>query len=424
MAYSILSLDGGGTWALIQVKILQKRFGDTAQGHDVLKNFDLVIANSGGSMVLAALCVNKKLNEILAMFLNSEVLNTIFVSKAAAGINPLHKFFPRFKTEKKAEGLLEQLGEIANEPLSNFPSIIGKPNLQIIITAFDYDRERAVYFRSNAASRMESSVIVKEVNPSSATEKFKTTSLLNATHAASTAPVLFFDDPAEFPLYYPEQPTKIDKNRRFWDGAIGGNNNPVDVGVLEAIANKININEIRVVSIGTANVILPVLYDEVGEPTSEKDWLVKKGKNEGHDGDILKMAQAIISDPPDASTFIANQILGIPYSERQTKLIRINPLVKPLLNFDENKWKKPGKNWSDKKLKKLFEMDMAVTNNEEVALINSMTDEYFLGYFSNQGIRIGGKDLEPILGHKKFIDALDDWKSWDYEKEELAVKNG
>ena len=69
-------------------------------------------------------------------------------------------------------------------------------------------------------------------------------------------------------------------------------------------------------------------------------------------------------------------------------------------------------------------MDMAVTNNEEVALINSMTDEYFLGYFSNQGIRIGGKDLEPILGHKKFIDALDDWKSWDYEKEELAVING
>lgn len=47
MSYSILSLDGGGSWALIQVKILQQRYGMDAGGHEILRKYDLVIANSG-----------------------------------------------------------------------------------------------------------------------------------------------------------------------------------------------------------------------------------------------------------------------------------------------------------------------------------------------------------------------------------------
>jgi len=55
MAFKILSLDGGGSWALIQARVLLDIYGDIS-GHKILKKFDLAIANSGGSLVLACLC--------------------------------------------------------------------------------------------------------------------------------------------------------------------------------------------------------------------------------------------------------------------------------------------------------------------------------------------------------------------------------
>src|SRR6516162_1655165 len=50
--YRILCLDGGGRWSLISVMALQAIFGEHAKGHDILKGFDLVAANSAGSIVL------------------------------------------------------------------------------------------------------------------------------------------------------------------------------------------------------------------------------------------------------------------------------------------------------------------------------------------------------------------------------------
>lgn len=402
--YSILSLDGGGTWALIQVKILQQRYGAKAKGHDVLKNYDLVIANSGGSMVLGALCINKSLDEIEILFSSPDVLKTIFVRKIGPYMAP-------FKTTEKINGLRVQFGDLGEKPLTEFPAYIGKNTLQIIIVAFDYDRERAVYFRSNSNSKLESSYIEKKTIGST-NEEFRTVSLVNAVHASSTAPVQFFDAPAEFSYIYPGNPNKETKKRRFWDGAIGGNNNPVDVGVIEAIANGAEKTKIRVASIGTAMTVLPVLYLDNGEPTAEFDWLVKKSKNEGVVDELEKLAKSIVSDPPDSATFIAHQILGLDFIQKDKRLIRMNPLVKPFFNSGSKSWVKPGNNWDDMELKSLFEMDMAVTDKKDIDLIIRMTDEYFKGYFTNQGIRIGGKYFNSILGHKKFKDALEDWKNW------------
>ena len=47
MAYKILSLDGGGSWALIQARVLLDMYGDIS-GHKLLQEFDMVISNSGG----------------------------------------------------------------------------------------------------------------------------------------------------------------------------------------------------------------------------------------------------------------------------------------------------------------------------------------------------------------------------------------
>ena len=75
--HCILSLDGGGTWALIQVKALLRLFGD-APGHEVLKNFDLVAATSAGSIVLAGLVENVRLSVLLESFLAKAWRQTIF----------------------------------------------------------------------------------------------------------------------------------------------------------------------------------------------------------------------------------------------------------------------------------------------------------------------------------------------------------
>jgi len=65
--YRILSLDGGGTWALIQARALRQIYGDL-RGRDVLAQFDLVAANSGGAIVAAALACDFTLSEIDALF--------------------------------------------------------------------------------------------------------------------------------------------------------------------------------------------------------------------------------------------------------------------------------------------------------------------------------------------------------------------
>jgi len=78
VAYRILSLDGGGAWALIQVKALTALFGGNARGHAVLGSFDLAAANSGGSLTLAGLIEDKRLSDILEMFKDEAKRRSIF----------------------------------------------------------------------------------------------------------------------------------------------------------------------------------------------------------------------------------------------------------------------------------------------------------------------------------------------------------
>jgi patatin-like phospholipase/acyl hydrolase len=65
MPFRVLSLDGGGAWALIQVRALMALYGESKTGHQILRNFDLVAAHSGGALVLAGLVEDLPLGEIL-----------------------------------------------------------------------------------------------------------------------------------------------------------------------------------------------------------------------------------------------------------------------------------------------------------------------------------------------------------------------
>jgi patatin-like phospholipase/acyl hydrolase len=71
--YRILSLDGGGTWALIQAKVLMDMYGADTDGEKILANFDLVAANSGGGIVAAGLIANLTPAKILNLFFDGNL---------------------------------------------------------------------------------------------------------------------------------------------------------------------------------------------------------------------------------------------------------------------------------------------------------------------------------------------------------------
>jgi patatin-like phospholipase/acyl hydrolase len=238
--YRILSLDGGGSWALIEAAALGDIYGLETPGREILKHFHLAIANSGGSLILAGLILDLSPSAILDLLFNEQVRKGIFVKKFfnayILDIICEKLSFRKYKTAQKYMGLAEAF----NDPRIDLPLADIKTQLavetDIVITAFDYDRERAKFFRSRSDSK---------TGPSA-----KEVTLRQAIHASSTAPVKFFDDPAD---------VKDGEPRRFWDGGVGGFNNPVMAGVIETLANyPERRDDIRVLSLGTGNNFLPL----------------------------------------------------------------------------------------------------------------------------------------------------------------------
>ena len=250
MTFKILSLDGGGSWALIQVRALQALYGPDIAGHDVLRKFDLVVANSGGSIVAAGLFLNKPLSQIANLFLAQDVRQSIFVKVGwlRLAVNWALSVTPRYSAEAKVKGLQAQLGNDALKPIRQIAVDIGKNHasrdIHLVVIGFDYDRERAMLFRSNHDSAAASPGTVSDI------------SLLHAVHASTNAPVSFFNAPAEISLTsIAAGGTREVTRRRMWDGGISGFNNPIMAGVIDALAN--GFEDARVLSIGTGNVMLP-----------------------------------------------------------------------------------------------------------------------------------------------------------------------
>jgi hypothetical protein len=314
----VLSLDGGGSWALIQVRALIDLYGWTATGHTVLQDFDLVVANSGGSIVAGALAAGWPLSDALTLFLSQAKRQSIFspASWLDRVENSLLGIGPKYSTAGKLLGLNAVFGGFAATPMSAIPAAVaaspGGHPVDFIITAFDYDLRRAVLFRSNRTSPVASTVLVPDV------------SIADAVNASSTAPVNYFDSPAG----YPHPPAY-----RFWDGGVSGLNNPILIGVMELLGQGVPRDQIQVLSLGTGTVRLPVVPGLAPAPSA----LFQNPDNPGTLSDLKKLAGAIVDDPPDEATYLAYLALGAPLPPfpvagplRPTSLIRMSPLVQPL----------------------------------------------------------------------------------------------
>lgn len=368
-------------------------YGSTTTGHTVLKDFDLVAANSGGSIVAGALACDLALQDILNDFLTQEWRDKIFAPLPwYRRLNPVGLVgvpLPRYDAEAKLAGLQEVFKTPSNDfggtLLSQLPALWGS-SPQLVLTSFDYDRERSVIFRSDTKSLAASSAAPLQVT------------LAEAVHASSNAPIKYFNEPA------------MVSGRRFWDGAMAGLNNPCMVALNEALANGVSNADIRLRSIGTASVFLPMS----GTPSS----LVTQQDDSNITGDIKRATGCILADPPDDATFSAYAALGgkfaRPFPVSSGVVVRLNPLVQPV-GDSQGGWKVPGADsanppLSDTEFQTLITMDIDPDQNG-TELLARFADAWINDIVPNQPIRANSETLQCEIGHPWFSSAKATWPS-------------
>ena len=383
--YRILALDGGGTFCLIQAKALADLFPGLS-GRAILGQFDLVAGCSGGAIVTAALLDDKTPDDILDLFLRRAHRQRLF-SALRWYQRPIHlatramqrlgllssPFGPRFSTAHKLDFLHDVLPNAGRCPLGELGDLVpraGGGQTDFLFVTYDFDHDRTRMLRSRLASPAANF-------PRGASR----ITLAEAVHASSTAPINWFQEPAQF------------DGRRYWDGAMTSYNNPVLAAVTEALANGVPAESIEVLSIGTSTV-----FPKAGAP-------------DGFAGDLLKLANLVVTDPPDAHSFIAHVAMGgrLPDGPAAcpagaTRLVRLNPVVQRVFDPATRTFRWPAA-WRDGELQRLIAMDIAATEDADVALIVRLADEWLADGWNNQPIRSGGRLFDTQRGACDGIDA-------------------
>lgn len=430
--YRILSLDGGGSWALIQVMALIEIYGRDTRGHDVLADFDLVAANSGGSLTLGGLFTDKTLGEVLDQnFLDEAKRRSVFTELPfdidfedkpfRAMWHRLMRLFAnvgaKYRTEAKYDGLRALLDPVGDRDLLDLHSWVGGRKgtaPHVLIVGFDYDMKRAKFFRSDIGSlsgSTPSEQLGARLREDFAHPRSRLPTLAQAIHASSNAPVKFFMSPAE-----------IDNGQhteRYWDGAIAGYNNPVLAALVEALANRNRyrigtLAEITILSLGTGTVARPT-----HGRSADKRLVASERKRSTLHGDLEQLAMSILDDPPDSATYTAHVMLGQPLPDpngsgvrppvTNGSVVRMSPVIRPVRDTCNTPWRLP----DGMKLgvfEKLRELDLDAVDTEDVDRLVEAGRLWIAGSLPNQAIR-ENKEYECQIGHATFGEALAAWRA-------------
>ncbi len=391
MTCRILCLDGGGTWALIEARALIALFGAATAGNDVLRRFDLVAANSAGSIVVAGLVENKTLGDILNLFRDEANRRAIFSPTQNPGDQALQKLAgigPKYSMRAKLPALERLLPLSGDKPLRQVAAGLMGPaggQVHLLVIGFDYDRNRAMFFRSAPAG-----------GTAWGNGAPTTLSLAATVHASTNAPINYFDAPAELP-------GSVD---RYWDGALTGNNNPTLAACIEAVTLGYQPEELRILSLGTATVRLPLA--SAGAPPSP--YLAARPVS-SLTADLGKLATAILDDPPDFATFAAHVLTGggsgLPAGV-QSRVVRLNPLVSPVEASDG--WAAP-QGWTAAQFQYLCGLEMDALSASDVAYIDDWCSLWIGGIARNQPIRMNGQTLAAEIGYDRFEAAVAAWRA-------------
>lgn len=393
MATRVLALDGGGPWALIQALALAELYPGL-NGHQVLAEFDYAVGTSGGSITLAGLVKGLAPADIAALYQNETNRRRIFVKRPGIG------GVPAWQADAKLGGLTTIIDEGLATPLAGRSLAEAKARIAaavgrapaLIITGFDIDRARATLFRSDATQVQDEAV---PFSPS----------LAGAVHASTNAPVLYFDGPALVANL--ANPGEV---RRYWDGAIGGNNNPVLVGVMEALAA--GATDIVALAIGTGNTWLPEGPAQNGEP----DALFRKPMGDTLLAGLAGMATAILANPPDAAALNAHLITRKHTGDQ--RVIRLNPQLSPLraVAGGKPKWEVPEAfgammtGW-DKlaTFHSLLGMPMDAVDQWQIDLISAFAGAWLRSEIANQPILPDPTTGLELIGQGSFESAAESW---------------
>ncbi len=396
----ILSLDGGGSWALIQILTLKEKYGNIS-GHEILRDYDIVIANSGGSIVLTALVANWTPDECLKLFDNEALRTSIFSKNKLrkkyfpTGITNLFNVGPKYSTSKKYLTFQKIFKILKNKNLIDIPAYVGKKELKIIICTFDSLNKRAKFFKSYSTSKNEG-------------VEFESMDIIKAIHGSSNAPVNYFDFPAK---------VKANTTNKFyylWDGALGGFNNPIASGIIEAIKLGIPIEELYIVSIGTGHKV-PTM-DERKNYYKLYSIVKKSRKLNPIKGlkffftNVMDLSKTILYEPPDWSNYVSYLFkykTNTNHKENLKSFIRLSPLI----YCDDMK----GKTTEFKEfIEKIASLDMDATSESDIKLIRQCFEYWKDGQLYNQPIKSDfdkNHKFQLEIGHPNFKEAMEDWQS-------------
>lgn len=370
MTFRVLCLDGGGTWSLIEALTLSRLYPNRG-GRAVLAEFDLALGNSGGSIVLAALLADHSPAEIVTMYadpvsrakLYSHVTGAARLA-AAAGAGP------RWSAAAKLAGLEDLLGLTGMVQVSRLGGLVPT---RVAIPAFAADVNRAVWFRSYAGPSGPATLDA---------------SLALAVHASSSAPVVYFDAPA------------LVGGVRLWDGAVGGYNNPVLAGLVEA--RGLAGEDVALLSLGSAATWLPQGPPRPGLPAA----LCGQMADLNELGAVRLLARSVIGDPPDAA--LQHAALLAP-----GRVVRLNPSVRP--EKGEAGWALPagygdlGAASAAAAFARLVALDMDATAQDDVDLLVRFGLAWLAGSIPNQATRGDPLTGEALGGHVVAADAISAW---------------
>ena len=385
---SVLSLDGGGTFAGVLAIALGRLYDPSTPGRDILRKFDLVAANSGGSIVLAALLANFSPRDIAGFYSDAATVRKMYCPRWCSLFKHtfLRPLLPPYSSDGKRNALAQLLDHRCPEgerppssiPLAEWPSILGT-DLSLLVTAYDYDSERAAFFRSTARRGDVEAECRRDVP------------LIDAVHASTHAPILYYGKPA------------VVAGRRYWDGGLAGYNNPVLAAVIEAMSEHPDrTSDIRVLSIGIGTVMRAA--SEEGAPPE-----LTCATSTGLWAQLKKVAGAVLADPPSAATFHAYMALEkgrVPDPASKSRVVRLSPLIRPWRDH-ERAWHPP-RGLSTAEFTTLAGMASDTMRDSDLALIEKTSNLWLDGSIENEPVLIGSSPSFGI-GASTFEQARAHW---------------
>ncbi|MEM7510206.1 MAG: hypothetical protein AAF388_04675, partial [Bacteroidota bacterium] len=203
-----------------------------------------------------------------------------------------------------------------------------------------------------------------------------------------------------------------------WDGALGGFNNPTVAALIEAIKADVSLDSIKLISIGTGTKLMSVedkkeFYDNMDITIQNRFNKLRfstwKRQIAYFFSTVVNQAKTILYEPPDWANYVAMMFLRQAQNKDiPNNFIRLSPMIH--IGKDTPEKVKP-------LLRKLYKLDMDLTNDEDVQLLMEAFEEWKVGCIQNQPIEYRiihhkKEDVDELIyltGDKSFQSAMKRW---------------